>query len=174
MRLTNLRVNHVDTPLGFAVEPTGFSWKVEDAGNAKKQRFARIRVMQGENMVYDSGEDVKANSLDYRVDLKLEPKTRYSWSVEVAADNGDIAQAESWFGTGKMGEPWFGKWITPEGDEDIPSILRRTFEVRRAGKRARLYLCGLGVYEVYLNGEKVGQEYLAPGYHSYDFHLHMM
>lgn len=82
MRLTNLRVNHVDTPLGFAVEPTGFSWKVEDAGNAKKQRFARIRVMQGENMVYDSGEDVKANSLDYRVDLKLEPKTRYSWSVE--------------------------------------------------------------------------------------------
>lgn len=171
MRLTNLRVNHVDTPFGFAVEPTGFSWKVEDAGNAKKQRFAGIRVMQGENMVYDSGEDVKANSLDYRVDLKLEPKTRYSWSVEVAADNGDIAQAESWFETGKMGEPWFGKWITPEGDEDIPSILRRTFEVRRAGKRARLYLCGLGVYEVYLNGEKVGQEYLAPGYHSYDFHL---
>ena len=34
-----------------------------------------------------------------------------------------------------------------------------------------MYICGLGVYEAYLNGEKIGNEYLAPGYHSYDFHL---
>lgn len=40
-----------------------------------------------------------------------------------------------------------------------------------ASEASRLYICGLGVYEAYLNGEKIGSEYLAPGYHSYDFHL---
>ena len=35
-------------------------------------------------------------------------------------------------------------------------------------KQARLYAVGHGLYEVFLNGEKVGGEYLTPGYHSYD------
>lgn len=171
MRVTNLRVNHVETPLGFQVNPLSFSWLAEDDGEAKKQQFARIRVRRGEELVYDSGEDTRADSLDYRVNLELQPRTRYHWSVAVGADNGDTTEAESWFETGKMEEAWTGRWITPELEADVPPVIRRKFTLESADRTARLYLCGLGVYEVYLNGKKVGKEYLAPGYHSYDFHL---
>lgn len=174
MRIDQLKVNNVEAPLGFQVSPLSFSWKVEDAGEAKKMQSARIRIFEGEAQIYDSGEDEHAVSTDYRVDLELKPRTRYQWSVEVKAENGEEAKAESSFETGKMEEEWTGKWIAPQpGDEDISPVMWKTFQVSAedVNKSARFYICGLGVYEVYLNGKKVGEEYLAPGYHSYDFHL---
>ena len=48
MRISQLRVNNVEHPLGFQVEPLSFSWKVEEAGNAKKMQSARIQIFQEE------------------------------------------------------------------------------------------------------------------------------
>lgn len=174
MKISQLRVNNVESPIGFELESLSFSWKVEKSGDAKKMQYARIKVFRGEEQLYDSGEDEKACSTDYQVDLELQPRTRYTWSVEVKADNGEVEKAESFFETGKMSELWHGKWIAPQaGDEDINPVMWKTFCVKPedVNKSARLYICGLGVYEVYINGQKVGKEYLAPGYHSYDFHL---
>ena len=42
MRISQLRVNNVEHPLGFQVEPLSFSWKVEEAGSAKKMQFAIV------------------------------------------------------------------------------------------------------------------------------------
>lgn len=175
MKLVELRTNHVTEPLGYSYAPLSFSWKVEDAGEAKEQKYARIIVKKGEETVYDSGEAAEASSLDYLVDLMLEPRSRYEWTVKVTADNGESAEADSYFETGKLGEEWTGKWITPGSeivDDDAMAgyILEKTFSVQKRGN-ARLYLCALGVYECYINGKKVGNEFLAPGYHSYDFHL---
>ena len=170
MKLTELKVNHVTAPLGFQTSPLSFSWKVDEAGEAKSQSWARIRICCGENCVFDSGEDADADSMDYPVEIELLPRTGYSWSVEVMADNGQSAMASSSFETGKMDEAWTAGWITGDLDADTPAVLRKRFSAK-AGRDAKLYICGLGVYEVYLNGNKVGEEYLAPGYHSYDFHL---
>ncbi|MCI6464191.1 MAG: glycoside hydrolase family 78 protein [Faecalicatena sp.] len=171
MKLTQLRVNHIETPMGFQINPLSFSWKVEEADGAKYQKSARIMVKKGKDVLFDSKEEESADSLDYPVDLSLSPRTRYQWSVCVTADNQEKAAEESWFETGKMDEPWQGKWITPALDQSVQPILARTFDVHKKPVKARLYLCGLGIYEVYINGKKVGNEFLAPGYHSYDFHL---
>ena len=143
--------------MGFQVESLSFSWKVEEAGSAKKMQSARIRIFQGEEQIYDSGEDENANSTDYQVKMELQPRTRYTWSVEVTADNGESAKAESYFETGKMKESWTAKWIAPQiEDEDIHPIMWKTFEagLEDVNKSARLYMCGLGVYEVYINGKR--------------------
>lgn len=174
MKISQLRVNNIENPLGFQIEPLSFSWKMETDGEAKKMQSARIQIYQEETVIFDSGEDKEANHVDYQVKVALKPRTSYRWSVEVIADNGERGKAEAYFETGKMQEVWSGKWIAPQKeDEDISPILWKTFSVSKedVNKSARLYLCGLGVYEVYLNGKKVGKEYLAPGYHSYDFHL---
>ncbi|MDO5337370.1 MAG: family 78 glycoside hydrolase catalytic domain [Eubacteriales bacterium] len=171
MKLTELRVNQVTEPMGFQMSPLSFYWKVEEAGQAKRQRSARIEIMSEEGRIFDSGEDEKADSLDYRVNIKLCPRTRYTWRVTVTADNGERALAESWFETGKMEESWIGKWITPNLDASVQPVLLKRVTLKQLPERARLYICGLGVYECYINGKKAGKEYLAPGYHSYDFHL---
>lgn len=175
MIISELRVNHVTEPKGYCYEPVSFSWKVEAEEGAKAQKFARITVKKGSETVYDSGEDEKTDSLDYPVRFEMEPRCRYDWTVSVTADNGETAEASSYFETGKCREAWQAQWITPgdgitNADAMAGYILEKTFCVRDK-KDARLYICGLGVYECYINGEKVGDEYLAPGYHSYDLHL---
>lgn len=175
MKVTELRVNHITEPRGYCYEPVSFSWKVEEAEGAKTQKYARITVKKGMEVLYDSGEDETADSLDYPVQLEMEPRCRYDWTVSVTADNGETAEASSYFETGKQREAWQAQWITPgkeivDADAMAGYILEKTFQVKEK-KDARLYICGLGVYECYINGKKVGDEYLAPGYHSYDFHL---
>ncbi|MDO4337366.1 MAG: family 78 glycoside hydrolase catalytic domain [Eubacteriales bacterium] len=175
MKITELRVNHIEEPKGYSYDPASFSWKVEEAQQGKMQKYAEITVRKGTEILYDSGRDANADSLDYPVRLILEPRTRYDWTVSVTADSGEKAEASSYFETGKMNEEWTGRWITPgekivDTDSMAGYILEKNFEVHKAAE-ARLYLCGLGVYECYINGQKVGGEYLAPGYHSYDFHL---
>lgn len=175
MKITELRTNHVLNPLGYAYDPLSFSWKVEAEGSEKEQKYAGIRIEKDGEKIYDSGEAADADSLDFPVDLKLEPRCRYDWTVTVTADNGETARESSFFETGKGKEPWTARWITPgssivEEDYHGGYILEKCFHVDEV-KDARLYLCGLGVYECYINGKKAGNEYLAPGYHSYDFHL---
>lgn len=175
MKLTKLRVNHIAEPMGYCMDHLSFSWTAEDVKEGKRQKWARVLVRRGTETVYDSGKRRDADSLDFPVHINLTPRTRYDWSVSVEADSGESASAVSFFETGKMGEPWIGKWITParglsEANKHGVCILEKEFYVRNA-ENARLYICGLGLYECRINGRKVGEEYLAPGYHSYDFHL---
>ena len=77
---------------------------------------------------------------------------------------------------------WSARFIAPADAEpggggrdeqptDRPSLLRRAFEVGVPVERARLYLTALGVYEVEINGTRVGDHVLAPGWTSYDHRL---
>ncbi|MCD7885537.1 MAG: glycoside hydrolase family 78 protein [Lachnospiraceae bacterium] len=72
--------------------------------------------------------------------------------------------------------------LTAVDENQVSAILAKKFSIAESWKvsenenenalcDAKLYICGLGVYECWINGQKVGDEYLAPGYHSYDFHL---
>src|SRR5437667_11713179 len=69
---------------------------------------------------------------------------------------------------------WKAKWITPNLEEDETKsnpapMLRREFSVKKKVERARLYASAMGLYEMELNGKRVGDEYFTPGWTSYDF-----
>lgn len=168
MKLTELKVNHLVRPLGYQLSPLSFSWKVTET-QAKRQLWAQICIFEGENKVYDSGKNADADSMDTSVALALKPRTAYRWTLTVMGENGESAGAESSFETGKENEAWQAKWIAADLPADTAPVLSKRFEAKKG--EGRLYICGLGVYEAYLNGEKVGDEFLAPGYHSYDFHV---
>ena len=73
-------------------------------------------------------------------------------------------------------EDWRATFVGPAWDEDLESPqpcphLRRAFEIAKPVTRARLYASALGVYELELNGERVGNHVLAPGWTSYHHHL---
>ena len=168
IKIQNLRVCHLTEPLGFAMEKPVFSWIVK--GDGDEARAYTLRIRAGGETVFDSGETLSADSLGWSVPLRLRPRTHYDYTISLATADGQRAEASSFFETGKRDEPWTGRWISPAQDRNSALLRKRFFCEKREGA-ARLYLCGLGVYEVYLNGEKIGEEYLAPGYHAYDFHL---
>lgn len=66
-----------------------------------------------------------------------------------------------------MGDDPWGKL----GEADIelapPPLLRKTFATGRTVQRATMYASALGLYELYLNGRRVGDVVFAPGWTDY-------
>jgi len=174
MKIVKLRTNHINNPLGFELDEARFSWVTEDT-ISKFQVAAQIQVALDENfekIIYKTDKREDINSLSFSPNLELKPRTRYFWMVSVWGDAGDKATSEiAWFETGKMEERWKGKWITPSLNKDIHPLIRKSFDLPDNIKSARLYISGVGLYDVEINGERVGNEYLAPGYNAYDFWL---
>lgn len=174
MNITQLRVNHVPNPLGFELDPLCLSW-VTGETESKRQTAAQVRIAfdpDFHNICFDSGKSSRISSICFCPALKLEPCTRYYWQVRVWGDGGDSAVSETaFFETGKMTTSWSAKWITPDTEGDTHPLLRRSFVIPSPVAEARAYVCGLGLYELEINGRKAGEEYLTPGFHSYDFCL---
>lgn len=173
VKITHLKTNHIENPLGFAIERPTLSWIVEDTRDTV-QTAAQVVVSRDdafERVIFDSGkvEGSGIDSLAYRPPITLEPRTRYFWKVRVWGETESAESEAAWFETAKMGEPWQADWITPDWDDNqVHPILYRQFELPARPVRARAYICGLGLYHFALNGEKVGNEHLTPYCNAYD------
>lgn len=173
MKITNLRTNHIKNPFGFDLEEVILSFITTDT-EAKKQIAAQIKVsldIDFKNIIFDTDKRNDINSIYFKLPIKLNPRTRYYWKVTVWADNGDVATSEiAWFETSKMDEKWTAKWITPNLNNNIHPILIKHFTLNNIEeiKSARVYICGLGLYEIYINNKKCGEEYLTPNFNAYD------
>lgn len=108
----------------------------------------------------------------------LLPFTTYSVQLAAKDDAGETAAASMTFETGRMETPWKGQWIT-DGDyhfteakvSPVPMVFRRKITTDKPIARARLYATAMGIYEVELNGKKLGDRYFAPGFTSYKSYL---
>lgn len=174
MRITKLRTNHINNPLGFELTRLSLSW-ITETSHSKYQEAAQVFIALDEDfdqIVYDSGKRQDINSLAFSPKMKLKPRTRYYWKVMVWGDQGDASTSEvAWFETAKMEEEWRGQWMASSLDKEIHPLFRKTFTLPEDIVSARAYVCGLGIYELMINGQRIGEEYFTPGYNSYDFWL---
>ena len=170
------KTNHIKNPIGFYMDTIVFSWKVKEC-RGKKQKYARILISIDEefaDICHDTGE-ADLDSLATRVEFKVRPYTRYYWKVIVATDEGEVIESDvQFFETAKMDEPWTGEWITCDSSEKRHPIFSKRISPVKEVNRARLYICGLGLYEARFiqdNSEvleKIGDEYLTPYCNNYD------
>ena len=172
MKIVKMRVNHLTKPIGYSYGGMcRFSW-VTEGTSGKKQQAAQLILATdaGFNEIsYDSKKSEQLNSLCHEVSIPLHPYTRYYWKLIVWTDAGEEIESETaYFETAKENEPWRYSWIAPGFDSGAHPFLRGDFTVNGQLKNARAYAAGLGVFEMEVNGEKCGDEYLLPGFHSYD------
>ena len=170
MRIINCKINHLTNPLGYDLENPTISWVVAEAKGVRTQ-WARAVVALDEaftQIACDTGEVAGASGTALPLPIQLQPMTRYYWKVRVTDDAGDSAESSvQWFETARDGA-WRAKWITPDADKSVQAAVMKSFAVEKPVARARAYAVGLGVYELYLNGEKQGDECLLPGFCAYD------
>lgn len=176
MKITNARINGIENPIGFTYDYLLCSWNVEEA-QGKKQINAIIEVSDSEDfsdiLYKKEAADLKQNG--EKLDVGLKSRTTYYYRVTVTTDAGECVTSDiATFETGKMDEVWTGKWIGPAKEDTFHPVLEKTFAVEKEVKRARLYMTGVGMFEAYLDGEKVGEEYLTPYINDYESEIQVL
>ena len=171
MDIYAVKINGLDNPIGFDYDVLLCSWKVREC-TGKKQISAKIQVALDESITKIAWEkEGNLNSLGEPLDFALQPYTRYYYQITVTSDAGEVAQSEvCWFETAKLDDPWQAKWISVQREDSHPEF-RRTFSLSGDVKSARLYICGLGVFEAYINDQKAGNDLLAPFINDYEEHF---
>lgn len=117
--------------------------------------------------------------VDYQIGIvydgpALSPFTCYEVTVKAQDNYGETASKSMSFETGRMDIPWSAKWITDpfyqfKEKKISPKTMtfRKKIQCNKEIKSAKIYATALGIYELMINGEKVGRDYFAPGYTSY-------
>ena len=171
MRIEHLRTNQLKNPIGYDFSFLTLSWLVIES-SGKYNIAVQIEISEQEDMqalVYDSGRMKNYRKCSYYVSFQRKPRTRYYWRVYIKDDLGaEVISEIAWFETGKETENWIGRWIGTKEDSMRMPVLYKRFNLDQEVINGRCYALGVGLYEIYINGKKVGDEYLLPGYHSYD------
>ena len=178
--IANPRCEYLENPLGLDTAAPRLSWEMRATERGAKQTAYQI-------IVASTQAKLKANDGDFWDSRKVtsdetahiaysgKPLTSAQqcfWKVRVWDNNGNSAESSP--ASFEMGllkpEDWEAKWIarTTDVEEKPAPMFRRTFTAGTKIKRARAYICGLGYYELHLNGKKVGDHALDPSYTRYD------
>lgn len=169
MKITDIKINGIREPVGFTLPSVTVSFKVVETRSKRPQNI-RMELAQadtpGAALCVREGADV--NMAGERLDIALKPRTAYVVRIHVAGDAGDSADSQIRFETGKMDEPWQADWIGPVRGDPCHPVIRGMVRVKPGLRRARLYAAGVGLFEAYVNGEKLGNEYLLPGITNYE------
>ena len=169
MEIYDLKINGIREPLGFELPYISVSWKVRGTDSRRAANTALSVAADADftDIIFKK-EGAALRAFGEAVELPLRPRTRYHVRVEVTGDKGDRACAESWFETGKMDEAFSARWVAQQPEDRFHPVFFCGFSLKAEPVSARLYVTGLGLYEAYLNGEKIGNELLAPFCNDYN------
>ena len=174
--ITELRIDERLAPIGISSAFPSFSWKLKSAQKDTMQLAYRIMINKQEEVIWDTQLCTIELSTNIPCGVALEAYTHYTLQLSVTNNHGHHATHESSFYTGKLEEPWLGKWITSNLQNDRqnhlpPELFQTQFELTEVPKQAFLYASAMGIYHGELNGQKVSDIYFAPGYTHYQTYL---
>ncbi len=172
MKIKHCKTNHITNPMGYELGTPVLSW-ITEGTMSQKQVAAQVVVALDKELkekIFDSGKSADIDNRGVEIDTLLKPCTRYYWQVRVWGQAGDEARSDTyWFETGKMDTPWDAEWITPEWkDQSRAPYVRKAVQLDQDLVSARAYVIGLGLYELEINGKRVGNEYFTPYCNAYD------
>jgi len=191
-----LQTEHRATPLGTDEIHPLFSWKLSAETSGRRQAAYQLQVEDARTgaTTWDTGwteSHDPSGGLTY-AGTPLQPMTRYLWHLTVRDQDGVASDATStWFETGLLSsDAWSARWIRrdprslppidPPSDDNAPEAslwvsppcrFRRAFDLPSSATSARAYVTARGVYRLYVNGARVGNDELTPGWTDYRFRL---
>jgi len=185
--VTHLTCEYRINPLGIDVAVPRLGWQIQSSRRGEQQTAYQIQVAEspadlaaGRSLLWDTGKVASPASIHIPyTGPTLRSGQRCYWRVRIwDADGRATPWGEPAFwemGLLQAGD-WQAEWITPDWDEDTTQsqpapMLRRTFRLQGPVKAARIYVTSLGLYELHLNGQRVGDGLLTPGWSAYDHRL---
>lgn len=180
----DLTCEYHTNPIGIDVVQPRFNWKIESEKLNVKQSAYEIRVAsslnslkKGKDLLWHTGKKVSQQSVGVVYEGQaLESMQRAYWQVRVWDDANKVSawSEPAFWELGLLGtKEWEASWITMPGgeyiDKSLPSqYYRFEFSTSKKVSSARVYVSSLGLYHMYINGEKVGNQLFTPGFTSYN------
>lgn len=182
VKVSSVYTEQMSNPLGLDTTTPRFSWQMQSDGQGVMQTAYRILVASSVEMLtenkadlWDSGciESEQSLWVSYN-GVKLKSNQRAFWKVKCYTNQGETSWSEvAQFGIGLLNEGhWRGQWIgmdrpAPWDSETQWSrlasrYLRKEFATSKVVKRATLHIAGMGMYEAFINGTRIGEQVLAP------------
>ena len=181
IRVVDLRTERMANPMSIDTPTPRLGWMIaSDKKDVMQQSFRIIvastkeKAQKLDGDLWDATVTTDQSQWVKYAGKQLRSNTRCYWRVKVETTKGasqwsDVAE----WNVGLLNESdWAGQWIgfdaaKPWDKEEIHSQLsarymRKEFKLDKTVKRATLYICGLGMYEAFINGKKVGEQVLAP------------
>jgi alpha-L-rhamnosidase len=180
-----LKTEYLKNPLGIQEIQPRFSWvlpSVPAGARGLQQKAYQILVAStpeklaaGLGDLWDSGKVTSSASVQVvYAGRKLTSRQRVYWQVRIWTGSTPSAWSEpASFEIGLLKPAdWSAQWIASHLEADPqqttrPPYLRRGFTARGPIAQARLYVTALGLYEAYINGQRVGEDYFTPGWTDY-------
>ena len=181
--VTNLRTEYKTNPLGIDIISPRLSWEILSRDRNVMQSAYNIKAalteenLESENdLIWNTGKIRSEQSihLEYKGPV-LQSGRRVYWKVKIWDNKGqesEWSKAAFW----EMGllnsSDWKASWIEPDIQEvDTISnpcpFLRKEFKPGENIKEAKAYVSSRGLYQLFLNGKKVGDQLFTPGWTSY-------
>ena len=181
LRVGQLRCEYLENPLNIDVAQPRLNWILDSGERGQNQTAYQILVASSadelkndQGDLWDSGKISSDQTTFVAYDGKpLASRESCFWKVRSWDKDGKVSpwsEAAFW----EMGllstNDWQAQWIarTTNIDELPAPFFRRELVLDGKVKKARVYICGLGYYELHINGRKVGDHLLDPGYTRYD------
>ncbi len=165
-------------PHGIGSLVPRFSWKLASIQRNVTQKAYSIQVKEGSKIVWNSSK-VSSNQSIFVPYAGAALKSNQAYQVAVQVwDQSDKASAvfKSSFATAFLNSSdWKAKWISSGIAADMVDgripLFKKSFVASKKVKQARLFITARGLYEASINGKRIGDAYLTPGWTSYNKHL---
>ncbi|WP_346908791.1 alpha-L-rhamnosidase [Faecalicatena orotica] len=180
--LSRILINYQENPVGIEkIEQVG--WVIVSDQKHVIQKNYELQISRDEEfgeLVYDSGVTESGESAHVVIDnesLKLQSSTKYFIRVRISAKDGGPSEWKTgFFVTALLSEEdWKAEFITIETEADKDdsrgSYVRNEIVIGKKVKAAYAHVTALGLYQLYINGKKVGDDEFTPGWTSYNKHL---
>jgi alpha-L-rhamnosidase len=182
LRISNLKCEMLVNPKGIDVLLPRFSWQASTEKRGMKQLAYQVivassssKLAQNQGDLWNSGKVASDQSLHVHYAGKpLKSRQEVFWKVKVWSSNGEESwSAPAFFSMGLLQpKDWSAKWIGLDKAFPWDSVskfarlsaryFRKEFKVPDNIRKATVYISGLGLYELYINGTKIGDQVLAP------------
>ncbi len=179
LSVTQLRTENQSYLFGTDIARPRFSWQLSSPARNTLQTAYELKVMLDKKAVWQSSKTSSAQSVFVPYDgTALESDRTYTWQVRVWDNQGHTSawSQPALFKTGLLNPTdWKADWIEAGFTEDSinrpAQYFRKTFRMDKKIKTATAYITSLGMYEAELNGKRIGDAYLTPGWTSYNKRL---
>jgi len=177
---TKMETEYLANPIGIDAPKPRLSWQMADQRNGAKQTAYRILVstdsaalVTEKQVLWNTGWQQSSASLVTYAGDALKPYTKYYWCVAIADQQQQKSKMSTVasFETGLMEmKNWKGSWISDVDDINLKPApyFRSTFEPHKKIKSARAYIASAGLYELSINGKKIGNHRMDPMYTRFD------